>query len=224
MIALPVYNREGQQVDTVNVDEEIFGRRLRSRLLKQALVMYQANDRLGTVATRSRGLVEGSTRKLYRQKHTGRARMGTVRTVVRRGGGVAFAKVPRDFSLKMPKKARRVARNSAILAKMRSRELLLIDEIGFEQPSTKQMANILKALKINASCLVGLPQHDVNSYRSIRNIPGVDVLPVDEFNAYNILSHKKLLISKAGFVKLQELARQSARPAKQAAGEPEQGR
>ena len=224
MIALPVYNREGQQVDTVNVDEEIFGPGLRSRLVKQALVMYQANHRLGTVATRSRGLVEGSTRKLYRQKHTGRARMGTVRTVVRRGGGVAFAKVPRDFSLKMPKKAKRLARNSAILAKLRSRQVILIDEIRFEEPSTKQMANVLKALKIDGSCLVGLPQYDVNSYRSVRNIPRVDILPVQEFNAYNILSHRKLLVSKAGFERLQELARQSAGQAEQATGEQEQGR
>ena len=110
MIELPIYNVQGQQIDTVKVEESVFGTIVRRKLLKQAVTMYQANKRLGTVKTKGRGMVAGSTRKLYAQKHTGRARAGSIRSCVRRGGGVAFPKFPKDWSLKMPDKARRLAR------------------------------------------------------------------------------------------------------------------
>ena len=119
MIELPVLNREGDEVDRIQVDELQFGGRFRGALLKQAIVMYHANKRQGNAVTKSRGMVTGSTRKLFRQKGTGRARMGTARTVIRRGGGVAFAKQNRDFRKRMPKKQRRLARDSAILEKMK---------------------------------------------------------------------------------------------------------
>lgn len=206
MIELPVYNREGQQIETVAVDEGRFGRVVRRRLLHQAVVMYEKNRRQGTAATKSRGMVEGSTRKLFRQKGTGRARMGNARTVIRRGGGVAFAKVPRDFSVTMPKKARRLARDSALLAKMLDEQLVLIDNLTLDQPRTKEMTAVLKALKIDGSCLIGLPDYDQNVYLSARNLPRTDMMPVKDFNAHAILSHQRLLVTKAGFEKLQELA------------------
>lgn len=206
MIELPVYNEQGQQVDKIQVDEAIFGSVVRHKLLKQAVVMYLANKRQGTAATKSRGMVEGSTRKLFRQKGTGRARMGTIRTNVRRGGGVAFAKASRDFSQKMPKKARRLARNSALLSKMKDGEMLILESLNIDEPKTKRMTGILGALGIDGSCLIGLADSDKNVYLSTRNIEKVNVMPVDEFNAYDLLTHKKVVLTKAGFDKLKSLA------------------
>src|SRR3989339_724709 len=117
MITVAVHNKDGKEIDSLNVDETMLGGYVRHALLKQAIVMYHANKRQGTVATKNRSLVEGSTRKLYKQKGTGNARAGTVRTPIRRGGGVAFAKVTRDFRQDMPKKQRRLATSSAILSK-----------------------------------------------------------------------------------------------------------
>ncbi len=205
MIELPVYNEQGQQVDKVEVDEALFGSVVRHRLLKQAVVMYLANKRQGTAATKSRGMVEGSTRKLYRQKGTGRARMGTIRTNVRRGGGVAFAKTTRDFSQKLPKKARRLARNSALLSKMKDAELMILDKLSVSEPKTKQIASVVNSLGITSSCLIGLADYDRNVYLSARNIKGVNVLPVEEFNAYDLLKHKKVVITREGFDKLLNL-------------------
>ncbi len=207
MIELPIYNIEGQQVDTLTVDESLFGSFVRRRLLKQAVVMYQNNRRHGTAATKSRGMVTGSTRKLFKQKGTGRARMGASRTNIRKGGGVAFAKTARDFSQKMPKKARRLARLSALLAKMIDNQLLLVDELKIDEVKTKVMTGVLGSLKIDSSCLIGLQGYDRNVYLSTRNIPRVDIMPVREFNAYDILRHKKVLVTKAGFEKIQNIAR-----------------
>jgi large subunit ribosomal protein L4 len=206
MIELAVYNREGKQVDTVKVDESTFGSIVRRRLLHQAVVMYQKNRRQGTVATKSRGMVEGSTRKLYRQKGTGHARASTLRTCVRRGGGVAFAKVPRDFSVRMPKAAKRLARDSALLSKMLGNELLVLDSLQIDQPRTKDVTTLLKALKVEGSCLIGVGDYDRNVYLSTRNIERTSVMPVAEFNAYEVLSHKKVVVTRAGFEKLTALA------------------
>jgi len=206
MVEVPVYNQQGEALDPMQIDEEIFGGKVRRVLLKQAIVMYQANKRQGTVATKSRGMVEGSTRKIYRQKGTGRARMGNIRTNVRRGGGVAFAKRPRDFSLKMPAKARRLAKNSAILAKLLASQLVVVDQLAFEKPKTKDFAGILAALKIDSSCLVGLSDLDKMVYLAARNIPKVKVLPVRDFNAYDVLAKKRLLVTREGMELLISIA------------------
>jgi large subunit ribosomal protein L4 len=202
MIELPVYNTTGQKVETVTVDEALLGGIVRRKLLKYAVVMYQANRRLGTVATKSRGMVAGSTRKLYAQKHTGRARMGNIRTCVRRGGGVAFAKTPKDWSLDMPEKAKRLAKNSALLSKMKDGEFLIVDQLGIGGPKTRVISGILKALKIESSCLLGTGDYDKNVYLSVRNLSSVSVLPVNEFNAYDVLRHRKILVTKAGYEKI----------------------
>jgi large subunit ribosomal protein L4 len=168
--------------------------------------MYEANRRQGTVATKSRGMVEGSTRKLYAQKHTGRARMGTIRTNVRRGGGVAFAKVPMDWSLRMPAQAKKLARNSALLAKMKSGQVAIIDKMTSTEPKTKYVTGILKALKIEKTCLIGTGEYDKNIYLSARNVENVAVMPVAEFNAYDVLKYGKILVTRDGFTKLVQSA------------------
>ncbi len=196
MIELSVYNREGKELEKMQIEESVLGTWVRPALLKQAVVMYHANKRQGTAATKSRGMVAGSTRKIYRQKGTGRARMGANRTVVRTGGGVAFAKQARDFSKRMPKKQRRLARNSAVLAKLKSENAVIIDELNFENPKTKEFAAILKNLNIDRSCLTVLDDYDVNVYKSVRNIPKMKVLEIDQLNAGDICNKQKLLFTK----------------------------
>lgn len=196
MIELPVYNKEGEQVDRVAVDESVLGGTVRPALIKQALVMYHANKRMGSATTRSRGMVTGSTRKIFRQKGTGNARMGTIRTNIRRGGGVAFAKQPRNFRQQMPAGQRRLARDSALLAKMQSNDTVVIDFLAFDKPKTKEFVAILKNLKIERSCLVTLDNFDSNIYKSLRNIPKVVSLSVEQLNAGDICNYQKLLMTR----------------------------
>jgi large subunit ribosomal protein L4 len=200
MIRVAVYNRQGEEVETLKVDEAALGSRVRYPLLKQAIVMYHANKRVGTAATKSRGIVEGSSKKLYRQKGTGNARVGNIRTGKRVGGGVTFAKFARDFRQGMPKGQRRLARDSAILGKLLSENVVVVDELGFERPRTKEFAEVLGNLKIDRSCLVAISADDRNVYRSARNIPRIDVMPVGQLNAGDICNHKKLLFTKDAFL------------------------
>ena len=204
MIDLAVYNKEGQEVDSLKIDESAFGGRVRFPLLKQAIVMYQANKRVGTATTKDRGMVAGSGRKLYRQKGTGNARVGNRRTGKRVGGGVTFAKSVRSFRKRMPKKQRRLARDSALLAKLLSNNVVVVDGLEFEKPHTDDFINIMSNLKIQSkdSCLVTISDFDDNLYRSAKNIPKVSVMPVAELNAGDICNHRKMLITKDAFLSL----------------------
>lgn len=200
MIDLIVYNRSGQEVEKISVDESVLGGAVRYALLKQAIVRHQANDRVGTVQTKSRGMVAGSTKKLYRQKGTGNARVGNRRTGKRVGGGMVFGKVPRDFSQRMPRKQKRLARDSAVLAKLRKNSVVVVDGLAFDKPQTKDFAGMLKNLKIDRSCLVAIPQYDENIYKSARNVPKVAVLPVADLNAGDICTHQRMLFTKEALV------------------------
>ncbi len=200
MIDLVVYNTDGQEVESLKVDEAVFGGSVRYPLLKQAIVMYHANKRVGTAATKSRSMVAGSSRKLFRQKGTGNARVGNIRTGKRVGGGVTFAKSLRDFGKRMPKKQRRLARDSAILAKLLSNNVVVVDGLNFEKPKTKDFIGILNNLKIERSCLVTISSEDVNLCKSANNIPKVAVIPVDELNAGDICNHRKMLFTKEAFL------------------------
>jgi large subunit ribosomal protein L4 len=200
MIDISIYNRDGQEVDVLKVDESLFGGSVRYPLLKQAIVMYHANKRVGTAATKSRGMVKGSARKIFVQKHTGNARAGTIRTGKRVGGGVTFAKTARDFGKRMPKKQRILARDSAILAKLLRNDIVVVDELKFEKPHTRDFVNVLDNLKIERGCLVTINGYDGNLYKSARNIPRVVVMPVAELNAGDICSHRKMLFTKEAFL------------------------
>jgi large subunit ribosomal protein L4 len=204
MIKLGVYNKEGKEVDSLQVDEGLFGGRVRYALLKQAIVMYHANKRVGTAATKSRGMIAGSTRKLYRQKGTGNARAGTLRTNIRKGGGVAFAKAAREFRQDMPVKQRRLAKNSAILAKLLSNSVVVIDELKFDRPKTKDFVNILSNLKIERSCIVTVPEYNEALYKSLRNVPQIEMMTVGDLNAGEIFNRQKMLFTKDAFVSLME--------------------
>ena len=202
MIDVAVYNRKGKEVEKLQVDEEVFGGKVRYPLLKQAIVMYHANKHVGTAATKSRGMVQGSTRKLFRQKGTGNARVGNSRTGKRVGGGVTFAKYARDFGKRMPKKQRRLARDSAMLSKLASGSVIIVDELNFKAPKTSEFAGVLGNLKIDRSCLVTINEPNDNLYKSIRNIQKVDVLVVNDLNAGDICNRQKMLITKDAFLTL----------------------
>ncbi|MEE8535780.1 MAG: 50S ribosomal protein L4 [Kiloniellales bacterium] len=198
MIDLPVYNRKGKQVETLQIDEIRLGREVRPRLLKQAYVMFHANRRLGAARTRSRGQVEGSTRKLYRQKGTGNARAGSRRTNIRRGGGVAFAKrkMREEYRQGMPKKMRCLANRNALLAKLVDDEVKCLDDLTFKAPKTSQFKAVLDAVGIDRTCLVALAGDNRNAALSARNLAHVDTIRIEQLNVFELLNHRYLVVDK----------------------------
>src|SRR5947199_2091122 len=154
MIEVPVYNQSGDKVDTIQVDEAKLGGEVRKNLLKQALVMYHANQRQGSVRTLARGEVAGSTRKMFRQKGTGNARTGGIRNPIKKGGGHAKQKRPKDWRQAMPKKARRAARDSALLAKFHSKDVCVVDAIKLDGVKTKTVAAMFKARGMERSIII----------------------------------------------------------------------
>ena len=199
MIDVPIYNKTGKQVDTLAIDETQLGSEVRPALLKQAYVMFHANRRQGSARTKSRGMVEGSTRKLYRQKGTGNARAGTRRTVVRKGGGVAFAKTKThaEFRLNMPKKMRRLANRNALLAKLVDNEVKVIDTLDFAAPKAAEFKNMLDAVKIDRTCLVALDTTNRNAALSARNLENVTTIRIEQLNVFELLNHRYLVVDRA---------------------------
>jgi large subunit ribosomal protein L4 len=211
MLSISVFNRQGEAVGTVDIDPEEFGGSINKQLLHDVVLMYLANQRAGTHSTKRRGEVAGSTKKLFRQKGTGNARVGTRRTNKRRGGGTAKGPKPRDYEYHLPRRALRAATRMAILSKFQDQEALIIDDLAFSQIKTKEMAGILKALKLNGrSCLIGTAGLNPTIYKSGRNIEGVVVLPTSEFNAYTVLQRKRLLLTRAALDELRNSAKKKA--------------
>ncbi|HEY7156769.1 MAG TPA: 50S ribosomal protein L4 [Gemmataceae bacterium] len=205
MLTLNVYNRQGDAVGTVEVDPAEFGGKVNKQLLHDVVLMHLANQRAGTHSTLRRGEVAGSTKKLFRQKGTGNARSGPRRTNKRRGGGTAKGPKPRDYEYHLPKKAVRTATRMAILSKFQDNEALVLDELSLTEVKTKQVAGLLKALKLQGvTCLVGTKDYDTNLYLSSRNIPEVEVMPASQFNAYTVLRQKRLLLTRAALDELRQ--------------------
>ncbi len=204
-LTLSVYNRQGETVGSVQIDPAEFGGKINRQLLHEVVLMHLANQRAGTHSTLRRGEVAGSTKKLFRQKGTGNARVGTRRTNKRKGGGTAKGPKPRDYEYHLPKKAVRAATRMALLSKFQDQETVVIDELTLTEAKTKQMAVILRALQLHGmTCLVGTDKHDPMVYKSARNIRGVEVSPVAEFNAYDVLRPKRLLLTRAALDKLRQ--------------------
>jgi large subunit ribosomal protein L4 len=198
MIEVPIFDQTGKKLESVQVDEAKLGGSVRMRLLKQTLVAYHANKRQGTVRTLARGEVAGSTRKMFKQKGTGNARTGGIRNPIKKGGGHAKQKRPKDWRQAIPKKVRRLARNSAILAKMQSADIRVVDDIKLPEPKTKLMAQVYKALGIDRSCLLALNGPDEALERSARNLDRTTVTLVSQLNAWDIMQNRTLLLTKAG--------------------------
>ena len=207
MAGLPIYDRSGAEVGQYEIDPEQLAPRISKQLLHDAVVMYQNNLRQGSAKTKTRAEVAGTTKKMYRQKGTGNARAGSRRSGIRRGGGHIHAKQPRDWSYRLPKKALRIATRMAVASRIADDEITLVDSLAFEQPKTREMAAVLKALKLDhLSLLVAVPSYDVNVYKSIRNLANVSVVPVAELNALNVLSPKRLLMTPSALDALCEKA------------------
>lgn len=214
MATLPIFNRTGKEVGSYEFDPALLAPRINKQLLHDVVVMYQSNQRLGTAKTKSRGEVAGSTKKMYRQKGTGNARAGSRRSGVRRGGGHIFAKRPRDWSYRLPRKAVQLATRMALASRFRDQEVVVIDELGFQSPKTKDMAGILKALNCHeATVLVATASHDLNVYKSARNIANVTVSPVAGLNAWNVLTPRKLLLTRAALDAIKQKAEQRSQAA-----------
>ncbi len=205
MLNLPVFDRTGNQVGSMEIDPAEFGGTINRQLLHDVVVMYQANRRQGTVKTKNRGEVAGSGKKMYRQKGTGNARMGMKRTGKRVGGGHTHAKRPRDFSFTMPKKMVRAATRMALLSKFLDNEATVIDGLTVTEPKTKDVVAVLKALKLNGqSCLIAPAKHDATLWLSARNINRVKVTPAAELNALDLLAKKRLLITREALESLRK--------------------
>jgi large subunit ribosomal protein L4 len=199
MLNLPVYDESGKQIGDEQIDEALLGGPVNPVLLKQALVMYHATRRQGTAAQKTRGEVIGSSRKIFRQKGTGRARMGNIRTPIRRGGGRAFPRKPRDFRQDMPRKMRRLARNQAVLAKIQSSDALIVDGLKFDEPKTRRFAALLGALQVDSGCVFATDGVDPALLKSGRNVRRADVVNVADLNAHNILIRRRLVFTKDAF-------------------------
>ena len=213
---VPVLNKEGKSVGTLTIDEASLGGVVNPALLKQAYVRYHANKRQGSARTKNRGRVEGSTRKLYKQKGTGNARMGAVRTNIRRGGGRAFAKlrVREDYHLDMPIKMRRLANRNALLAKLIDNEVKVIDDLTLAAPKTKAFEAVLDACGVDRSCVVAVRKDNTNVRVSARNIERVTVCPAGELNCFEMLSHRYVVIQKSDLEQWLESSKGTAKGGK----------
>lgn len=204
-MSLPVYDKTGNEVGSYEIEASDIAPRISKQLLHDAVVMYQANRRQGSAKTKTRGEVASTRKKMYRQKGTGNARAGHRTSGVRRGGGHIHAKQPRSYAYRLPKKAVQAATRMAIASKIKDDQVIVIDELSFDEPRTKDMAGILKALKLDgASTLVATELHDVNVYKSARNIDKVTISPVSDLNALSVLSPRRMLVTKAALDAIKE--------------------
>jgi len=209
MAKLPILDRKGAEVGSYEFELTDLAPRISKQLLHDAVVMYEANLRQGTFGTKSRAQVAGSTKKMYRQKGTGNARAGSRRSGIRRGGGHIFAKRPRDFGYRMPRKALQLATRMAVASKLKDSQVTLVDDLKFDAPKTKEMAALLKAIKVSggSTLLVATAGNDRNVYMSARNIEGVSVSPVADLNALTVLRPRRLLFTKAALDWVREQAK-----------------
>ena len=195
---LAVRNIAGEVVDKIDVDGSVFDVPLNRAVVYQAMVRQLANARLGTAETKTRGEVAGSTRKLYKQKHTGKARKGSIKSPLLKGGGITFGPHPRSYKQRMPKKMRRLALRCLLSAKASSGEILVVDQLKLDQPKTAEMARVLKALGVTSSALVVTQKPEANVVRSAQNLQGTRTLPADLLNVRDLLTYKFVVIGVDG--------------------------
>mgnify|MGYP001037531476 CR=1 FL=1 len=192
---VPVYSSKGEVIDQVEIREDVFGIPFNEAVVHQAVVRQLANKRQGTAAAKTRGEVKGSTKKLYSQKHTARARRGDIKSPLLRGGGVIFGPKPRSYRQSMPKKMRRLALRCVLSSKTREENLKVIQGLAFERPKTKDTADILSALDIDSTALIVTEHPNINVVKSARNLTNAKVLPSALINVLDLLSYKALIIT-----------------------------
>lgn len=200
-----VYTIQGEKTGSVELRDDVFGVPFNEALVHQAMVRQLANRRQGTADTQRRGEVSGSTKKLFAQKHTGRARRGDKRSPLLKGGGVAFGPHPRSYRQDMPKKMRRSALRCLLSAKVRDGDLKVMDKLELAEPKTQEMLNVLVALSIGTSALIAAVEADDNMIVSARNLEGVKTIPANLLNVVDLLSYKALIMTKDAVRKVEEL-------------------
>ncbi|MEI6239751.1 MAG: 50S ribosomal protein L4 [Planctomycetia bacterium] len=211
---LAVYDISGKKVGSYDIDPAELAASVNKQLLHDAVIMYQANQRQGTMRTKTRGEVAGSTKKLYRQKGTGNARAGGRRSGTRRGGGHIFAKRPRDFGWRMPRKALQTATRMALAARLADDEVKLVDKLPLAAPKTAAAAKFLGALGLGErTVLLAAEKHDDNLWKSFRNIDGVSVAPVGDLNAWSILRPRAIVMTTAAIDAFRASVKARVKPA-----------
>jgi large subunit ribosomal protein L4 len=200
-----MYNTRGEQVGEIALADEVFGVEVNVAAMHQAVLTFLANRRLGTAATKTRAEVSGGGRKPWRQKGTGRARHGSIRSPIWKGGGVVFGPEPRSFRMSMQKKVRRLALKSALTSKTNNGSLIVLDQLAMERPKTKEMAGILKNLKTGRKVLLVLDGPQESVIKSVRNIPGVKTLNARQLNVYDILNSESLVMTRDAAVLVEEV-------------------
>ena len=202
---VPVYSLSGEVVKHIEISDGVFAVPFNQAVVHQAVIRQRANARQGTASTKTRSEVAGGGRKLFRQKHTGLARAGSRRSPLRRGGGIIFGPKPRSYRQDMPKKMRQLALRCVLSAKARDEELMVLEELKFDQPKTKQMAGILAALGVDSSALIVTDEPEENVVKSSRNLAGIKTIPANILNVVDILSYKMLLMTEAAVRKAEQL-------------------
>jgi len=204
MPTVGLFNNEGQKVGDIQLNENVFGVEVNEYALHQVVVALLANKRQGTQSAKTRAEVRGGGIKPWRQKGTGRARQGSIRAPQWIHGGIVFAPKPRDYRVSVPKTMRRVAMLSALSSKVADNEMLVLEDLAFETPKTKAMISLLNALQVKKTLIV-TAESNQNVYRSARNIPGVEVIPVNNINVYDILKYDNLVMTKDAVSKIEEV-------------------
>jgi len=205
MPKVSVYNVEGNQVGELELSDDVFGIEPNTHVLHSAVVLQQASLRQGTHKVKGRSEVRGGGRKPWRQKGTGRARHGSIRSPQWKGGGVVFGPTPRSYGFKLPRKVRRLAIKSALSSKVASGGIIVLDQLSLDQPKTKEFAKILTNLKASRKALVVTKEFDNNVALSSRNIPGVKFIVADGINVLDVMVHDQLIITKDAVAKVEEV-------------------
>ncbi|MBZ9689474.1 50S ribosomal protein L4 [Clostridium estertheticum] len=204
MLTLDLFNKKAEKVGDIQLNENIFGVEINTNAMHQVVVAQLANKRQGTQSAKTRAEVRGGGIKPWRQKGTGRARQGSIRAPQWIHGGIVFAPKPRDYRVSVPKSMRRVAFKSALSAKVAENEMIVIDSLDFDSPKTKAMLEILSAFGAKKTLIV-VEKSNENIYKSARNIPGVQVSPVNNLNVYDILKYEKFIVTKDAVSKIEEV-------------------
>lgn len=205
MAQVDVINKENKSVGTLDMPDDIFGVTVKKGLLYEVVRNHLANRRQGTAATKTKGMVSGGGKKPYRQKGTGRARAGSNRSPLWRGGGTTFGPQPRDYSYRIQKKVKWAALSSALSGKLSDGEVIVVDQIAVPEPKTRVLSEFLTGLGIERSVLIVIPEKNENLERAAQNLPGVHISRVSELNVYSVMTHDRLLVTKDSVAKMQEV-------------------
>lgn len=205
MPKVTLYDMSGAQIGEIELNDSVFGIEPNEAVMSDFVRMQLANRRVGTASTKTRGQVRGGGKKPWRQKGTGRARVGSSRNPIWTGGGTVFGPHPRDYSYRLPRKVRRLAMRSVLSSKVKENNIIVIDQFNFVEPKTRKMVEVLNALNVGRKTLLVTADGDANVTKSARNIPGVKPIKADFINVYDVLHHETLLITRDAVARVEEV-------------------